>query len=290
MKYSRKSVTATLNIMFTLLVGLSLNAYAGKPQPTEIDCSVEDVQITKIQLTVDGELSDIDIPVNAISCLAVENVNNSFFNASFLSNSNLGYDNDGWLNQGSELIEWWDGPGAFIDDADLLDLDGDSQVDDPGWIYVGKDEGNGFVGETSQDDDLSYTFKDDLITFSNGGIGSRSGEWQYTPPQNNPQDLLDLLGGDFFDQVAVVFKAGNGFAMYNFTLADLGLPPILAGDFNYVFGGTWNIDDTLGHALSNMSFWARDPSTETVEVPEPSSMVLLLLSIILLFSRKKLIN
>lgn len=286
MKYFIKSVTVTLNVMFALLVGLSLNVYADNHP---IACSVDDVQITTVQLLTDGDPIDVDVPnlpISASSCLAVEGVNNSFFNASFLSNSNLGYDEDGWLNQGA-LNDWWSGPGAFIDDSDLLDLDGDKQVDDPGWIYVGKDEGNGFVGETSQNEDTSYTFENDLITFDNGGIGAKSGEWQYSPPKNNPPQLLELLGGDFFDQVAVVFKAGNGFAMYNFTLSDLGLDPVLAGDFNFAFSGTWNIDNTLGHALSNMSFWARDPVKAT-EVPEPSTLGLLFLSGLFLLRRKVL--
>ncbi len=286
MRRSTNSVASVISVLFTLFV--SFSSYADKPQPTVIGCSVEDVQITKIQLTVDGELIDLAIPVNASSCLAVDNVVNNFFNHSFPKHSpNLGYDNDGWLNQGGELIDWWDGPGAFIDNADLLDLDGDEEIDDPGWILVGKDEGEGagYVGQTSTDGDTSYTFEDDLITFTDGGIGSKSGNWQYTPPQENPDELLQLMGGDFFDQVAVVFKAGSGFAMYNFTLADLGLPPILAGDFNYVFGGTWDIDETLGAALSNMSFWARDP-VEPTEVPEPSTLGLLLLSSLFMFRRK----
>jgi hypothetical protein len=312
MEYSVKNVVVALSVIVALGIGsTTLSAHAAQPNnpgnsgnsgnsgggqtPTVIDCSVDDVKITTVQLLTDGAPIDValpGLPISASSCLAVEGVNNSFFNGSFLSDFNLGYDEDGWLNKG-ELNDWWTGPGAFIDEADLLDLDGDNEVDDPGWIYIGKDEGAGFEGETSHNDTSSYTFEDDLITFDNCsssecvGGESRSGEWTYLPPKNNPPELLNLLGGSFFDQVAVIFKAGNGFAMYNFTIEDLGIDPVLAGDFNFAFGGTWDIDNTLGSALSNMTFWARDPIGPTVEVPEPSTIALFLLSGIFLYRRKK---
>ena len=284
MKHRVKSVTKMLSAIFGCVMGLSHSASATQPSPT---CALEDVQINTVT-KLGGTEAPINVLINASDCFVVEGVVNNFFNHSFLDPSNnLGYDNDGWLNKDSPE-GWWDGPGAFIDDADLLDLDGDGDMDDPGWIYVGKDEGSGFVGATSHDDNSSYTFKNDLIEFNNGGIGSKSGEWVYSPPPNNPKPLLNLLGGSFFDQVAIVFKAGNGFAIYNFTIEDLGITPVLAGQFNYAFSGTWNIEGSMGKALSNMSFWARDPVVATTKVPEPSSIALFLLSGLFLFGSKKL--
>jgi hypothetical protein len=184
-----------------------------------------------------------------------------------------------------------------VDESDLLDLDGNGVANDPGWVLVGKDDGAGFIGETSSDGTSSYTFIDDLITFDNckdkNGATSQcvngdsvSGTWAYTPPAMNPDELTDLLGGDFFDQVAVVFKAGNAFAIYNFNIFDLGLDPVLAGDYNFAFTGTWDISDVLADkGLSHVTFWARDPVGAT-EVPEPSTLGLLLLSSFFMFRRK----
>jgi len=273
-------------------MGMSLSSYAGEDIQA---CQYIDVQITTVQLLDGSDAIELPEAKSVTDCIgAYVGVNSSFEQPI----ENLGYDEDGWLNKES-YNDWWDGPGAFVDQADLLDLDGDGDADDPGWVYVGKDEGNGFVGEVSSDGSSSYTFIDDLITFDNckkiDGSSSKciggdavSGTWTYTPPDINPTALTDLLGGDFFDQVAIVFKAGTTFAIYNFSIADLGLDPVLAGDYNFAFTGTWDISDVLaGKGLSNVSFWARDPVGPT-EVPEPSTMILFLLSGILLFSSKKL--
>lgn len=263
-------------------------AFAGHLDPTL--CSVDDVKLDSIQLLDGSPVVNVP-PISSGDCYGAFVGNNSIFTKP--TNGNLGYDNDGWLNSESTF---WPGPGAFIEEGDLLDLDGEGDIDDPGWIYLGKDEGDGFKGETSTDGVNSYTFIDDLLTLSNcldtnnnstncvGGDAVK-GDWAWTPPTTNPQELLDLLGGLFFDQVAIVFKNGNQFAMYNFDIGDLGLDPVLAGDFNYAFTGTWDLDVTLaGHGLSNFTVWARDPITET-NVPEPSTLVLLSLMILLIAAR-----
>jgi len=256
-------------------------------------CSVDDVQLDSIQL-LDGSPAVNVPPVSSSECYGAFTGNNSLFTKP--TNGNLGYDDDGWLNSESAF---WPGPGAFIEEGDLLDLDGDGDMDDPGWIYLGKDDGAGFKGETSTDGVNSYTFIDDLLTMSNcldkddnstscvGGDAVK-GDWSWTPPATNPQELLDLLGGLFFDQVAIIFKSGRQFAMYNFTIGDLGLDPVLAGDFNYAFSGTWDMSGTLGkHGLSNYSLWARDPITET-EIPEPATLALFSLLILWIAVRQRM--
>jgi len=285
----------SLKVMFITLIviGFSFNSFAKKPIN---ECSVSDLQITTFQLLDGSDPVATPVPVDSTSCLGAYYGNNSEFINPI---ENLGYDEDGWLNK-EGYNNWWTGPGAFVTEEDLLDLDGDGQADDPGWVYVGKDDGNGFKGQTSTNGDASYDFIDDLITFDNckdkkGKVASCvggeavSGNWSYTPPAMNPDELTSLLGGDFFDQVAIVFKAGNAFAMYNFSIEDLGLDPVLAGDYNYAFTGTWDISDVLGgSALSNVSFWARDPIGETTEVPEPSTLLLLSAGLFLL--RRKFTN
>jgi len=272
-------------------MALSLSVYAAKPEKKEIQaCQNSDVLITTVEL-LDGNNIVIPVQENATDCLGAYEGNDSAVVA-----QNLGYDDDGWLNEEGDNVPW-DGPGAFIGEADLLDLDGDGDADDPGWVLVGKDDGQGFIGETSSDGNSSYTFINDLITFDNCkdqdgatsqciGGNSVSGTWAYTPPAQNPDELTNLLGGEFFDQVAVVFKAGNAFAIYNFTIADLELPPVFAGDYNFAFTGTWDISDVLADkGLSHVTFWARDPVGAT-EVPEPSTLGLLLLSSLFMFRRK----
>nr|WP_241242192.1 PEP-CTERM sorting domain-containing protein [Thalassotalea sp. G2M2-11] len=280
-----------------LLVGLLAiaqitAAYAGKKEINE--CQLSDLQITTFQLLDGSEEVELAVPADATDCLGAYYGNNSEFISPV---DNLGYDEDGWLNKDS-YNDWWTGPGAFVDQSDLYDLDGDGLADDPGWVYVGKDEGNGFKGQTSSDGSTSYDFIDNLITFtdcedkkgnSTDCVGGNAvkGSWSYTPPAMNPDELVELLGGEFFDQVAIIFKAGSSFAMYNFSIEALGLDPVLAGDYNYAFTGTWDISEVLGgSALSNFSFWARDPVAESVQVPEPPTWILMMAVFAFMVRRK----
>ena len=275
---------------FVILLLSTSVAFAGHLPPTA--CNVADLKLESIQLLDGSPVVNVP-PISASECYGAFKGNNSLFTKP--TNGNLGYDNDGWLNSESAF---WPGPGAFIEEGDLLDLDGEGDIDDPGWIYLGKDEGNGFKGETSSDGVNSYSFIDDLLTLSNcldkndastGCVGEEAvkGDWAWTPPSTNPQALLDLLGGMFFDQVAIIFKSGNQFAIYDFNIGDLGLDPVLAGDFNFAFTGTWDMNTTLnGHGLSNISLWARDPIIET-EIPEPSTLTLFSLMILFIAQRKR---
>ncbi|WP_333795848.1 hypothetical protein [Rheinheimera sp.] len=232
-------------------------------------------------------------PVYANDCYGLVMGNNSDMT---LPGDNLGYEDDGWFNMQTGL--WV--AGAF--DPELLDLDNDGTADDPGWVYMGKDNGQGFKGATIPNDnpDLVYQFVDDLFSCSatvDGTYGTCvnfiSGFWKFTPPSTQPELLLQLLGGSFFDQVAVVFKGGNGFAIYNFTLSQLGLDPILAGDIKYEFGGKFDLSKTLvtksgqPAGLSNISLWARDPFLPT-QVSEPGYLALLGMALLALYRRRQL--
>jgi hypothetical protein len=299
------------SVIFTLFMAFCFSTYAGKPHKDDgcndglcssskeiQECKITDVQVSTIKL-LDGESAAIPVQYDASNCAGAFKGNNSAFEKPTV---NLGYDNDGWLNK-EDYNDWWEGPGAFVDDSDLLDLDGDGNINDPGWILasLGEQETRGMVGQSIPDTDTSegYTFVDDLITFdscvdknnrrTNCFSGEAvAGEWTYTPPDQDPEILRDLIGGDFFDQVAVVFKAGNAFAMYNFNISDLNIDPIFAGDYNFELTGTWDISDVLAcHGLSNVSFWLRDPIADT-EVPEPSTLGLLLLSSVFIIRRKVL--
>jgi hypothetical protein len=247
-------------------------------------CNVSDVQVTSLRVQDGSAPTILPTPVDAFDCLGAYTGNNSSFSQ---PTTNLGYDEDGWLNK-EDYNNWWSGHGAFVEESDLLDLDGDGDVDDPGWIRMGKDEGNGFEPDTAGTGSGSYTFVNDLFSFDdckdiNGAAASCfggeavSGTWSYVPPQTNPQALLDLLGGSFFDQATFIFKSASAFVMYNFSVEGLGLDPVLPGEFNYAFTGTWDISNVLGgHGLSNFELWARDPVV--AQVTEPSTLALMLLS------------
>lgn len=285
----------TFLIAMGVLIGVG-NAHAAIVNP----CDVSDIQITHIQL-LDGVDPGMTVPpINSSKCIGPFKGNNSVFINPTVGN--LGYDEDGWFNK--ESIYWPSLPAAFTDNSELLDLDGDGDVDDPGWIYLGKDEGMGFKGATSTDGINSYTFIDDLLVLSNCknkddantacvGGDAVMGEWAWHPPAMNPQELLDLLGGLFFDQAAVIFKSANYFVVYNFAIGELGLDPVLANDFNYSVNGIWDTSETLINnggqpaGLSNISLWARDPILPAVMIPEPPSIGLFALFFTYLISRCK---
>jgi len=109
-----------LKLLFFTLVVLLFDlsfAYAGHLPP--VPCDVNDVKFDSIQV-LDGSPAVNVTPVSASECYGGFDGNNYLF--TFPTNGNLGYDDDGWLNSESDF---WPGPGAFVEEAGLLDLDGD---------------------------------------------------------------------------------------------------------------------------------------------------------------------
>lgn len=269
-------------VLLATVLSLSAQPVLAKPITTtaaSTDCALTDMKLDFIRV-LDGEDSGTTLasPFNADACYGLHAGNNSGMD---LPRINRGYLNDGWFNQTSTF--WPGQPGAFIDNNDLQDLQGAGAID-PGWVYMGKDDGAGFIGATIPDFSDPYTFVNDLFTCSvdegisyTGCTGISKGRWKFTPPSTQPEKLLALLGGTFFDQVAVVFKGATGFLAYSFSISSLGIDPILAGETKYEFAGSFDLTGKLvnngGNTadISNVSLWARDPFAPRA-VAEPGSL------------------
>lgn len=280
----------------------AFNASATTLTPGNALCDVMDMQITSVTKQ-DGSFSaDFDPGLNATACLGSYRGNDSVNELTTKYGTNLGLKDVGFLNNTSYFPDY----GAFVDESDLQDLKTPGEFVDPGWIFVGKkDFGNngavtkntrGTISKTIDNKEYSYTFAEDLFSISFGNPelcikASSCGTWSYTPPKKNPETLMKILGANkFFDQAAVVFKSGTQYAIYNFRLSDLGLPPVLGTeDANYAFSGIWNMYKTLTHGkdgkqppgLSHVSLWLRDPSfVPTQQVPEPTSLLMFALGVL----------
>ncbi|MEE2022975.1 hypothetical protein [Alkalimonas mucilaginosa] len=275
-------------------------------------CDLWDMQVTKVRAVGSDSWLELTPEVSALSCIGAFTGNNSSFYDPVKNHPdyyNLGFKNDGWMNYYGNQSPYWDTDGAFITSNDMLqDLQGLGPID-PGWVQMGKDDGQGFMPDSSRKGDKSYTYEQTVFSMSdckdkNGlaetcvGGDAVSGNWLFSPPAVSPEELFDILGGTFFDQMAVVFKSSTAFAIYTFSItqfADIGLGPILPGEQKFEFAGTWDMSDTLinkgGQAagLSNYTLYGRDPTGSFV-VPAPATIGLIGVSLLLmrLFRRKNL--
>ncbi len=185
---------------------------------------------------------------------------------------------------------------AFITPNDLQDFDGDSLHTDPGWVYLGRDNGSGFdyrkTGEGILPSPLNIGDLLEINFTCDGGAfdGCNTGEWSIMPNYNIADSLYDLFGTGVFDHLALQFKSSTpkSFAIYDFNFNEL-LGGSLDLNSPYNLYGTYDLSETFsGRDISHIGVWARDP--EISEVSEPRSTLLLLIGIALTILRYRKVN
>jgi len=218
---------------------------------------------------------------------------------------NIGQLGDGILNGGLlNSVQVMDGM-EFIEVGDLQNLDGTKN--DPGWVHLAeymtyddKDKD----GQADKDFTIDYSTVGsvsfdigELLTLTLGCLngygdlnnGCTSLNWTLTTEPTVIEDAQAILGAATFDHLAFSVKAGNAFAVYDFNFTDIfakeeGVnfltPYILSGSINTQ---DFPNDNNGLKAISHLNVWARDPA----DVPEPTTIALMGLSLILLVSRRK---
>lgn len=261
------------------VLALACSLFAGSANAS-IACSTSDVQVTQISkysaVSPSATLSTVysGAGIDAFACAGANKGN-----ATPYPTVNLGYYQDGLLNgapqqAGHSGTVWFPG-GAFVGPADLSNLQGLGNID-PGWIFLGKVEfGSG-----------PLTFVPASIGGSSGIVlssffsvtptGAGTGTWALTPDAMVAQRAQALLGNNYFDQFALVFKQANYFAAYDFTAEQFGITALSANDPIYNWGGSYDVSRTLTPAgISHIDLYARDPGSSITVVPEPGTLALL---------------
>lgn len=199
--------------------------------------------------------------------------------------NNIGELGDGLLNgEGGILSSTWFQPPSPYPQSPMLDIDGDGNATDPGWIRLGKIENEEDGQVFSYDSIVANGQTLSVGPIATGGVldismqcdstGCASGQWTLETSTNIVQTVQALLGRNAFDHLAIVLKSSTWFGVYDF---DFNLLSTGLEDFDYVtpysLTGAWNMDDFSNKDISHISLWARDPQGNNV--PEPASLALL---------------
>jgi hypothetical protein len=291
------------------------------------DCNVSNATLTSIQI------SNLDIsegtgesvptspnllqngPYNASECIGIYDGNDNV-----QTGNNIGEFKDGFLNGENSILTGYEFIDGLIDgnvnpwyDGDPLDIDGDTDATDPGWINLGKfDVDNNSLEEdkkvTSFDGTKSLWISDVLeLTFTClGGSECTSINWTLATDIDIVETVREVMGRSTFDHLAFVTKAGNatidkktgevkkgdqGWAIYDFNFYEI-FGKEAPGAFNfetaYSLSGSIDIKDSgdFSAGLSHLSIWARDPLAPSNTVPEPSTLAIFALGIMGLVIRR----
>lgn len=267
------------------LVGTSIalalaGSLAAGAANASIACSTSDVQVTQISQYSAVSASATLSPVYSGSGIGAYTCAGAYSgNATPYPTLNLGYSQDGLLNgapqqaghSGTVLFPG----GAFVAPSDLSNLQGLGNID-PGWIFLGKVE---FGAGPLTFSPASIGGNSSIVLasfFSVVSTGAGTGTWALTPDALVAQRAQQLLGNNYFDQFALVFKQANNFAAYDFTAAQFGITALTANDPVYTWGGSYDVSKTLKPAgMSHIDLYARDPGGSPTVIPEPGTLALL---------------
>lgn len=263
-------------------------------------CQLMDVQINSIsRYSSTSSTATLNNVVSGIAAGADACAGAYAGNDGFYPTTNLGYAGDGLLNGGTQVATGstiFPG-GAFITPQyplqDLNKNDGAGVAKDPGWIMLGKFEQNattnvwGFTPNAIGGNSTLVLSSFFTATVDAAGKGT----WSFTPDAQagTRASQAGVLGKNWFDQFALVFKAGDDFAAYDFTYDRFiatglisGIP--LATDPMLNWSGTYDVSNTIRTGgqdgtknpagLSHISLWVRDPAAVN-DIPEPTTIALL---------------
>ncbi len=292
-----------LALCFTLFLSLPVSvAHATAMQvASNGNCSTNDVQIGGIKPITAGGLGSnvggMTYPIDATRCLGyVTDPDNDWGND---PSPNIGALGDGLLNEEISNQGYYIPGDYFLTNPkdSMVDLDGDGDATDPGWIRLGGSETGG-TGEWSFEYDFINGYDLDAvldITFGTTVVnGEILGYWSlFVDPLAIPFATQALGRPSIFDHLAFVLKGPNTnrqgedqfgeWAVYDFNFHDLiddGLDVSL-GDTAYFFEGTWDAANIFdGKDTSHISIWAHDPPAGDTEIPLPTTLTLLLLGLV----------
>lgn len=213
---------------------------------------------------------------------------------------NIGQAGDGLFN-GEDIFNGEE----FVDPSEFQAFDPDGIKDDPGWIHLAhfdsenNTEGNitySTIGPSPLNDPSLTLDVGDLLTLTLSCTAAgenltdcSSIDWLLTTNLDIIGNVQALLGPATFDHLAFSVKAGNensggGFAVYDFnfkTIYAAENDPALNALTPYQLGGSLNTADFGSKGISHLNVWARDPTSDTTEIPEPSTLALFVLAMLL---------
>lgn len=287
---------AIILFIFCYIVFTSPNVIAAKiPVGSALDCNLQNVKLTSVKKSdgTDGEL--LLNSYNSTDCAGF--YGNDDGNG-FQPLNNFGAFGDGLLN--GDNIYFQD--GAFISMDDLMDLDGIGGVDDPGWIQLASLEG-GLADVDTKYNKIKVPSTGDELDISSvlslsfdcavSADGCKAGTWSLATDLSIIEDVQNVLGRSTFDHLAISLKVGNRFVVYDFDFVDIfSKEPV--GTFNfltpYTLGGTFDTGDFANkndkpQGISHINVWARDPVIS--DIPEPSGVLLLIMTCLLIRANSK---